>query len=36
MKKKKDGESALVFTCVGAIVTVILLIILILDKNDYL
>lgn len=29
MKKKKDGESALVFTCVGAIVTVILLIIFI-------
>jgi len=28
MNKKKDGESALVFTCVGAIVTVILLIVL--------
>ncbi len=29
MKKKKDGESALVFTSVGAIVAVILLIIFI-------
>ena len=27
-EEKKDGEGALVFTCVGAIVTVILLIVL--------